>query len=118
MDLACRVARQGFHELDQARAFVARQIGRTMRMNLRRSKGVARLYRHDRHPDLAPLLAGNTDHRSFGDGDDLMQNILDLGRIDVFAAGDVQVLPAIDDVIETFFVNACGVSGMQPAVGK
>src|SRR5262249_39636284 len=42
----------------------------------------------------------------------------DLGRIDVLAAGDVHVLPAVDDVEETVRVDARGVTRVQPAVSE
>ena len=61
---------------------------------------------------------GHADHRGLGDGGELVQHVLDLGRIDVLAAGNVHVLPAIDDVVEAFFVDPRGVAGMQPAVGE
>ena len=54
----------------------------------------------------------------FGDRGELMQHALDLGRIDVLAAGNVHVLPAVDDVVEAFLVDARGVAGVQPAVGE
>ena len=47
-----------------------------------------------------------------------MQHVLDLGRIDVLAAGDVHVLPAVDDVVEALLVDPRGVAGVQPAVGE
>ncbi len=37
-----------------------------MRMNLFGGKAMAGLYRHDRHADFAPLLAGDADHGGFG----------------------------------------------------
>src|SRR4030095_10860374 len=96
----------------------ARQIGRAMGVNFRRRQRVAGFYGDDRHADFAPLLAGHTDDRSFGDRGELMQNALDFGRIDVLAAGNVHVLPAVDDVVETFVVDARGVAGVQPTVGE
>src|SRR5581483_12049366 len=67
---------------------------------------------------LAPLRIGHTDYGGFRDGRDLMQNVLDLGRIDVLAAGDVHVLPAVDDVVEAFLIDAGRITGVQPAVGE
>ena len=47
-----------------------------------------------------------------------MQHALDFGRIDVLAAGNVHVLPAVDDVVKALFIDPRGVAGVQPAVGK
>src|SRR6478672_1559631 len=118
VDLAGGVARQGIDEFYRARALEARQIGFAMRINLRLGYAVSRLHRDDGHADLAPLLAGNADHGGLRDRGELMQHILDLGRIDVFAAGNVHVLPAIDDVVKAFLVDPRGIAGMQPAVGE
>ena len=89
-----------------------------MRVDFCRRQRVARLHGDDRHADLAPLLVGNADDGSFGDCRELMQHALDLGRIDVLAAGNVHVLPAVDDVVKTLIVDARGVAGVQPAVGE
>ena len=113
-----RIARQRVDELDQPRAFEPRQIGLAMRVDLVGRKRMARLDRDDRHADFAPLLVRDADHSGFGNGVELMQHALDFGRIDVLAAGNVQVLPAIDDVVETLVVDARGVAGVQPAVGE
>src|SRR5437879_7436787 len=84
VDLAGGVARQGIDEFYHARPLEARQIGFAMRVNLRLGEAVAWLHRDDGHADLAPLLAGNADHRGFGDRGELVQHVLDFGRIDVF----------------------------------
>src|SRR5260370_4439604 len=44
-----------------------------------------------------------------------IQDILDLSRIDVVAAGDDHFLFAIDDSVETFLVDARQVTGGTPA---
>src|SRR6266849_2315478 len=118
VDLAGGVARQGIHEFYHARALEARQIGFAMRVNLCLGNAVARLHGDNGHADLAPLLAGNADHRGFGDRGELVKHVLDLGRVDVFAAGNVHVLPAVDDVVKTFLVDPRRIAGMQPAVGE
>src|SRR2546423_9411729 len=61
---------------------------------------------------------GNADYGGFGDGGKLVQHVFDLGRVDVLAARNVHVFPAVDDVVETFFVDPRGIAGMQPAVGE
>ena len=105
--------------LISARALEAREVGLAMRVDLRFGvMRVARLDRDDRHAGLAPLFAGNADHGGLRDRRELVQHVLDLGRIDVLAAGDVHVLPAVDDVVEAFVVDPRGVAGVQPAVGE
>ena len=82
-----------------------RQIGGAVRVDFRRRQRMARLDRDDRHADLAPLLVGDADDGGFRDGGELMQHALDFGRIDVLAAGNVHVLPAVDDVVEAVLVD-------------
>ena len=68
-----------------------------------------------RQADLAPLVVGDADDGCLGDLGKLVEDVLDLGRIDVLATRDVHVLPAIDDVHEAFLVHARRVAGLQPA---
>src|SRR5437763_14344774 len=56
MDFPRGVARQGVDELDQARTFEPRQIGRAVRMDLLRPERMSGLYGDNRHADLAPLF--------------------------------------------------------------
>jgi hypothetical protein len=64
------------------------------------------------------LLVRDADDGGLGHRSELMQHALDLGRIDVLAAGNVHVLPAVDDVVEAVFVDAGGVTRVKPAVGE
>jgi len=66
----------------------------------------------------SPLFIRDADDGGFGNRDELMQHALDLGRIDVLAAGYVHVLPAVDDVVEAVLVDPRGISGVQPAIGE
>src|ERR1700688_225637 len=118
VDLAGGVARQGIDEFYQVRTLEAREVGRAVRMDLRLGKAVPRFHSHDSHAGFAPLFAGHADHGGLRDRGELVQYVLDLGRIDVFAAGNVHVLPAVDDGVEAFVVDPGGVAGMQPAVGE
>src|ERR1700686_2577798 len=118
VDFAGGVARQGIDEFYRARALEAREIGFAVRIDLRFGDAVARLHGDDGHADLAPLLARNADHGGLGNRGELVKHVLDLGRIDVFAAGNIHVLPAIDDVVKTFLVDPRRIAGMQPAVGE
>ena len=69
-------------------------------------------------PAVLTLDRGDADDGSLGYRGELMQHALDFGRIDVLAAGNVHVLPAVDDVVKALFVDPRGVSGVQPAVGE
>ena len=44
---------------------------------------------------------------------DLIEDVFDFGRIDVLAAEDAHVFPAIDDVVEAVLVDARGIAGVQ-----
>ncbi len=60
---------------------------------------------HDRAADLAPVLVRHADHRALGDGRMLVQRVLHLGRVDVLAARDDQILDAVPDVDEAVVVG-------------
>ena len=67
---------------------------------------------------LAPFLVGNADDRAFGDVGVLVERLLDLGGIDVLAAGDDHVLDPVDDIDEAVLVHIAAVAGVQPAVAQ
>ena len=46
------------------------------------------------------------------------EHSLDLGRVDVLAAGDDQIVPAVDDVEVPVAIEVARVSGAKPAVGQ
>ena len=73
---------------------------------------------HDPGGDgLAVLGIGKPRDGHFGDGGMVMQELFDLGRIDVLAAADDQLLASADDA-EVAVVAAPGqVAGVQPAGG-
>src|SRR5205823_7055907 len=118
VEFARGVARRGGGERYRARGREACQSGFAVRVNLRLVNAVPWLHGDDRHAGFAPLLTGNADHGRFGNSVKLVKHVLDFGRIDVLAAGNVHVLPAIDDVVKTFLVDPRGIAGMQPAVGE
>ncbi len=75
----------------------------------------AGLERQHGEADFAPLVVGHTDDGCLGNCGQLVEDVLDLGRVDVFTTGDVHVLPAIDDEDETLVVGLRGIAGLQPA---
>ena len=81
----------------------------------RRHLGAAPGHDHGVHL-FAPALARDADDRALGDGRMLGEGVLDLGRIDVLAAGDDHVLDPVDDEDESVFVHVAAVAGMHPAV--
>ncbi|MNO74353.1 hypothetical protein D3C76_653490 [compost metagenome] len=64
---------------------------------------------------LAPLAAGDADHRALGHGRVAGDGGLDLGGIDVLAAGHDHVLDPVADVDETVLVHVAAVAGVHPA---
>ena len=80
-----------------------------------RSKSCPRRRGHG-SADLAPLLVGHADQRGLGDARVGEHHRLDLGRVDVLAAGDEHVLRAALDGEEALVVLDGEVAGLQPAV--
>ena len=67
---------------------------------------------------LAPLLVGQPDHRAVAHRGVLHQRLLDLGRVDVEAAGDDHVLQAVDDEQVALVVEVADVAGVVPAEAR
>ena len=65
---------------------------------------------------LAPALVGHADDGGLGDGRMRVQDGLDLGRVDVLAAGDDHVLDPVDDAVVALVVALGDVAGAQPPV--
>ena len=70
----------------------------------------------DRGDRLLPLGVGAADDGRVGDGRVAQQHLLDLGRDDVLAAGDDQVVVPALDLEEALLVDPAEVAGVQPAV--
>ncbi|MCY1286701.1 hypothetical protein D9M70_356770 [compost metagenome] len=64
---------------------------------------------------LAPLVAGDADHRALRHGRVAGEGGLDLGGIDVLATGNDHVLDPVADVDETLLVHVAAVAGVHPA---
>ena len=71
----------------------------------------------DRGHRLLPLGVLAPDHGGVGDLGVAQQHLLDLGRDDVLAAADDQVVDPVLDVEEAFLVDVAEVAGVEPAVG-
>ena len=100
---------------DRLRDLVARQARAEMLQHRRRVELHARCRDHDGAADLAPARVGHGDDARLGDAAELRQRQLDLGGIDVLAAGDEHVLLAIDDVVVALVVAAHEIAGVEPA---
>lgn len=66
--------------------------------------------------DLAPLRVVLAADTGFEDGGVGEQGGLDLGGIDIFAAGDDQVVAAVEDVEVAFGIEVADVAGGEPAI--
>src|SRR3954464_12781826 len=74
---------------------------------------------HHRGADLLPhLLVGHRDHGGLGHGGVLVEDLLDLARVDVVAAADDHVLLAVDDEEVAVLVDAGHVARVEPAVAQ
>ena len=67
--------------------------------------------------DLAVPGVGQADDGDLGDAGVVVQELLDLGRIDVLAPPDDQLLAAADDPVVAVVALAGEVAGVKPAVG-
>ena len=79
---------------------------------------VARPQHDDGGDRLAPLLVRGADHADLGDRGVLGDDVLDLAREHVEAAGDDHVLGPVDDVPEAVLVLTGHVAGVHPAVAE
>ena len=72
----------------------------------------------DRPGHLAPLLVGHADDGDAGDPVDVVDEVLDFGRVDVLAARDDHVLEPVRDVEVAVGVEIAEVAGAEPAVRR
>src|SRR5438132_1228374 len=68
--------------------------------------------------NLAPSLVRHADHGSLGHVGVLVEGGLDLGGIDVLAAGDEHVLQPVADPVEALLVALGDVAGAEPLPGE
>src|ERR1051326_3424432 len=60
----------------------------------------------------------HAEHRAFGDVRQLIENRLDLHRINVLAAGDEHLLAPADDAVKAVLVARRQIAGPEPAVAE
>jgi hypothetical protein len=72
----------------------------------------------ERDARLAPALVRNADDRCLRTAGVLVEDVLDLGRVDVLAARDDHVLRPADDPVVALVVARRDVAGEEPAVGE
>src|ERR1044072_4366650 len=114
-DLSGRPLRQVVEEPDEPRVLVSGDAILDVGADLLRAQLLA-LDQDDRGTDLlSPLVVGHSEDRRFADLRVLVENLLDLTRVDVVAAADDQVLLAVDDVEVAVLVDAGHVAGVEPA---
>src|SRR5205823_3184794 len=70
------------------------------------------------HYRLAPAFVGHAEHRRLRDALEPVDDLLDLLRVDVEAAGDDQILLPTRDGEVALLVDDAEVAGVQPAVAK
>src|SRR3954469_25408251 len=114
-DLAGRVARQLVHELDLPRHLVAREVGLHLLLDLvlRRPRP---LLRDERLQPLAELLVVDADHGHLVHPVHLRDEVLDLAREHVLAAGDDHVVVAAGHVQAALLVEVADVARGHQAV--
>src|ERR1041384_1002496 len=98
-DLAGRVARQLGDERDPPRPLEVGQAGAAELDDLGLGDGVAVAHDDECVQRLAPLRVGHADHRGVDDRGVAVEEVLDLARVDVDAAGDHHVVLARLEVV-------------------
>ena len=115
-DLVERVPGQRVDEPHLARHLVARQPLAAVRDQLLLGRLAGE---HDEcEAGLTPALVRNADDGGLRDGRMLVEDVLDLGGIDVLAAGDDHVLRPAHDPVVALLVAGGHVAGQQPPVGE
>ena len=118
VDLVGRGERQFVDEPDEARMLIGGRIGEREaldRVGVERTAGLA-----DDESDrlLALDLVVDRHHRRLRDVGMALQHALDVGRIDILAAGDEHVVGAADEIVEAVGVAAEHVAGDVEAVRR
>src|SRR5689334_16035326 len=115
LQLAGRRTSEHLAELDRGRRLVARDLGLAVRdevgLGERRPLGL----HHQRLDGLAPLLVRYADDGDLRDVGMAEDDVLDLDRRNVLAAGDDHVLLAVADRQVALVVDGAAVAGVEPA---
>src|SRR3954447_10046380 len=115
-DLAGRPLGQLVDEPDPARVLVAGDLLPDVLAQLLLGDLLALLQRDRRADLLAQLGMRHPDHGRLAHRGVLVEDLLDLARIDVVATADDHVLLAVDDEEVAVLVDLCHVAGVEPAV--
>src|SRR6201996_3381416 len=102
-------------DLQAARGLVAGDVALTEGAQLFQVHGGAGGQGDDRVDPFAPGAVGDADHRHLGHGRVLGDDVLDLDRVHVLAAGDDHVLDPVDHVDVAALVHPAAVAGVHPA---
>src|SRR3954462_13629221 len=115
-DLAGRALGELVHEPDLARVLVAGDLLLHEALELVGGDVLPLLEDHGGADLLAHRLVGHADHRGLEHALVLVEDLLDLARVDVVAAADDQLLLAVDDEEVAVLVDLAHVAGVEPAV--
>src|SRR4051812_30956827 len=118
-DLAAGVAGQLLvHEPDLHRDLERGEASAdvVLHVGLRERRAVA--HADDGTDLLAETIVRDADDRGLGDVGVLVERGFDLGRVDVLATADDDVLDAVDDEQVAVLVDAADVARVEPAVGE
>ena len=106
-------ARQLVHERDGPRHLEAREALAAVLAKLVLGRGRARAEDDERDAGLAPALVRDADDRGLEHRRVVVEDVLDLGRIDVLAARDDQLLDPAHDPVEALVVALGDVAGQR-----
>src|SRR5271170_6800256 len=100
--------------IDAARTFVTGDAVLAEGDNLDGIDAGAGFRDHEGVDGLAPLFAGDADHRALRHRRMLRDHVLDFHRIDVLAAGNDHVFDAVDQIDIAFLIHVAAVAGVHP----
>src|SRR5271166_2450057 len=116
--LAGGALRQARHQPDKPRVLVRRHLLPGECAQFRGRGDCAPLERHGGTDLLAEFVMQDPDHGNLGDRRVLIQDLLDLARIDIEPAADDHVLLPVDNVEVAILVDSAEVTGAEPAAGN
>src|SRR5216683_6510948 len=115
-NLAGILARQIFEDFEVLWHFVASQRSFQLRADVSGIQRHPGLQFHHRHQRLAEFVVGNPEHGAIVNAWNRMQRGLDLGGIDVDAAGDHHVALAVADEDVTVLIDVTNIAGSDKTV--
>ncbi len=118
VDLVGRGERQLVDEPDEARMRIGRRVGERELLDLVLGRRVVGLRHHERDRLLALDVVVDRHHGACATSGMALQHALDVGRIDVLAAGHEHVVGAADEIVKAVGVAAQHVAGDVEAVRR